>query len=166
MAIPKVHSGARAILQIDDTLMIFATSVTYSIMTDFKEINTIDNSLPEELAPTNIKVEVRCSNLRVPKESATVLGLQPTILNHLHQKYVSIEIRDRGTNDTMLYVPKAMLVSREGSISNRQLAGETWVLKGIGFWDERTPQASTAPNDSSSTINQVAALSKKIRTQL
>lgn len=116
MAPPKVHSGARAILKIDNQVAVYATNVSYSITTDFKEIQGIDNSLPDELVPTSIKVEVTCTNFRVPKESASALGLQPTILNHLHQRYINIEIRDRGTNDVILYVPKALLTNRDGQI--------------------------------------------------
>lgn len=161
MPTPRVHTGARAILKISNNIIVFATKVQYSIITDYKENQGIDNSLPEELAPTNIRVEVRCSSLRVPKESAGVLALQPTILNHLQQQYLSIEIRDRKTNDTILYVPKAMLTERSGIIEARQLANETWVLKGIGYWDERPPQKSADdPND---FIGGVANLGKKIR---
>ena len=140
MSSPKVVTGARAILKLDNSVMVYATSVSYSVETRYEEVREVDNSLPVELVPTQIKVAVTCTNFRVPQESASVLALQPTILNHLEQRYISIEIRDRGTNDIILYVPQAMLVARRGSIGARSLASETWELVGIGYWDERTPE--------------------------
>ena len=165
MGFPRVHTGARAILKIANNLIVFATNVQYSITTEYKEIQGVDNSLPEELAPTKISVTVRCTSLRVPQESASVLALQPTILNHLQQKYLSIELLDRGTNETILYVPKAMLVERSGIVATRQMANETWVLKGIGYWDERPPQGASNDRDSDNFVDKVAALGKKIRNQ-
>jgi hypothetical protein len=149
---PRILTGARAIIKIDDSVVVFATSVSYTVDTEFKEIQGVDESMPEELAPTNIRVEVRCTNLRVPMESAAVLGLQPTILSHLQQRYVAIDIRDRMTDKTILYVPKAMLVRRDGTVGTRQLATETWTLKGIGYWDERPPEE--AKDDTSSWMTK------------
>ena len=143
---PKILTGARAIIKIDNSLVVFATSVSYTVTTDYKEVQGVDESLPEELAPTNIRVEVRCSNLRVPMESAAVIGVQPTILSHLQQRYVAIDIRDRATDKTILYVPKAMMISREGTIASRQLTNETWTFRGIGYWDERPPQVAKDDN--------------------
>lgn len=165
MSLPKVNSGARAILKIDGNLMAFATSVSYTIDTTYKEIQGVDNSLPDELVPETIRVELTCTNLRVPKESASVLALQPTILNHLHQKYLSVEIRDRGTDDVLLYIPKALLVQRSGVIGSRALANETWVLKGIGYWDERPPEKAKE-GATSSLIGGVSDLARKIRNPL
>ncbi len=144
MARPKIHSGARAVIRIDNRLVVYALSVQWKINTDYKVIQGIDNVLPQELAPTSLQVQVVCGVLRVPKISASTLALQPTLLNVLHQKYVSIEIRDRKTNDTILYIPRAMLVSRGGAVAARQLSTEVWVFRGIGYWDERKPEAAPA----------------------
>ena len=142
MGRPKIHTGARAIIKINDQVVIFALACQYDIMTDHKVINTVDNPLPEEIVPTNIDVRATVSVLRVPRESAAVLAYQPTILNSLHQGYVSIEIRDRGTDDTILFIPKALMSRRTGAIAARRLAAETWVFRGIGYWDERPPTAA------------------------
>ena len=152
MAFPRVHTGARAILKLDGNVSVFATSVSYSIDTEYKEIQTIDTSLAEELVPTRISVSVTCTNLRIPAESASVLALQPTILNHLHQGYISIEIVDRLTGETMLFVPKAMLIRRDGVIGTRGLAQETWTMTGIGYWDERPPEKAKESKGQTGTL--------------
>lgn len=163
MARPKVTTGARAIIKINEQVLVYALSVQWDIMTDHKVINTVDNPLPEEIVPTGIDVRVVCGLLRVPKESASVMAIQPTILNSLQQAYVSIEIRDRGTNDTILYVPKALMQRRSGGVASRQIASETWTFRGIGYWDERTPEAAkptggtnAAANDILSNVNDLA----------
>ena len=142
---PKALTGARAIIRIDSEIVAFATSVTYLFETDYKEIREIDNSLPVELAPANIKVEVTCGNVRIPNLSPTVLGIQANIYSHLYQCYCTIEIKDRKTDALILYVPKAMMVRREGSIPSRGVATETWVFRGISAWDEKIPKRPTMP---------------------
>ena len=140
---PKVFTGARAIIKIDGEIIAFATSVTYVFETDYKEIREIDNSLPVELAPAGIRVEVTCSNIRIPLASPTLLGIQANIYSHLHQCYATIELKDRKNDTTILYIPKAMMVRREGSVGTRAVATETWVFKGMSAWDEKLPYTPT-----------------------
>ena len=145
MAIPKVFTGARAILRLNGNLVVFATDASYTIETEYKPISEIDNSLPAELAPGAVRVQVTVSNLRVPFGSPTVDRLQPTILNVMTQPYAMLELRDRGTDSTILRVPKAMLVRRSGHVSARAMATESWTFIGIAFWDERTPAQAKKP---------------------
>lgn len=145
MSRPRVLSGARAILNFNGQLAVFATDVSYIIETEFKPVLEIDNYLPAELAPGRIMVEIVCTSLRIPFGGPAVDLLQPTIQNAMSQPYTSIEIRDRGTDQTILYVPKAMLTRRSGRVGTRSLATETWTFSGIGYWDERAPgKPSTA----------------------
>ena len=139
MATPKVLTGARAILKLNGNLTVFATDVSWSVETDYKPIPEIDNSLPAELSPGAIRVQVTVTNLRVAFGSPAVERLQPTILNAMTQPYTMIEVRDRGTDATIIRVPKSMLVRRTGHVSSRSMATESWTFVGIGYWDERAP---------------------------
>jgi len=121
--------------------MAFATDVSYSLDTEFKVIREIDNSLPAELAPSLISVQVVASGLRFPFGTPTMTRLSPTILNIMTQPYVTIELRDRQTDATILYVAKAQLIRRGGRVSSRGMGTETWTFLGISFWDERNPSA-------------------------
>ena len=144
MAFPRVLTGARAILKMNNEVTVFATDVSYVLDTEFKAINEIDNSLPNELAPGQINVSVIVTNLRVSvSSSASIAQIQPTILNNMSQPYTSIELKDRATNETILYVPQALMTKRSGKTSKRALSTETWTFTGIGFWDERTPAMAT-----------------------
>lgn len=142
MSRPIVFSGARAILNLNGQLTVWATEVSYVLETEYKPVLEIDNSLPAEIAPGRINVQVTCSSLRVPNTSPTVNLLQPTILNAMTQPYTSIEIRDRGTDTTILKVERAQLTRRAGRVSARGLSAETWVFVGIGFKDERNPEVA------------------------
>ena len=141
---PKVLSGARAILRINNQITVYALSVNYQVVTEVQTINAIDQTLPTELAPTNIQVACTVSVFRIPRQSAAFLGLQANILNLMHQGYCSIEIQDRGTNETILYIPKAMLTKRASSLQARGISGETWSFTGIGYRDEQEPKKPTA----------------------
>lgn len=142
MGRPTVLSGARAIITINNNLVVYALSVSYSVETSIVEIQGIDNLLPEELAPNKLRVTCTCISLRVPKASAQALKIQPTILNGLEQSYCSIEIKDRQTNATILYVPRAMCTQVSGSVRSRALSAEEWTFVGIGFWNEVPPTES------------------------
>jgi hypothetical protein len=141
MATPLVFTGARAIININNRLTVFATDVSYQVETEFRTINEIDSSVPNELSPGKINVNVTVSSLRVALNSVSVDRIQAKINNNMSQPYSSIEIKDRGTNQTILFVPQAQLVRRAGSVRARGLGTESWTFIGIGYWDERTPKA-------------------------
>lgn len=160
MGKPRIFSGARAIVKINDQLVVYAMNVSYNIRTMYAEISTIDNPVPDEYAPTNIRVDLSITNLRVPRESAAVLAYQPTIFNTLHQGYLSIELRDRGTNEILLYIPQAVLVNRSGVVGIRQLASETWQLRGVGYWDERPPSEAAKNGPQTGTTSPESNINK------
>jgi len=139
VATPKVLTGARAILKLNGDLVVFATDVSYSIESEFKPLREIDNSLPAELTPGQISVQVVASGLRIPNGSPTLSRLFPTVLNAMRQPYCTIEIRDRLTDATILYVDRAQMTRRSGRVSARGMGSETWTFIGIAWWDERAP---------------------------
>lgn len=142
VATPKVFTGARAIIKLNGDLMVFATDVSYSIETEYKPLREIDNSLPAELTPGQIAIQVVASGLRIPFGSPTMSRLAPTIMNAMTQPYCTIELRDRLTDATILYVAQAQMTRRGGRVSSRSMANETWTFVGIAWWDERKPAAA------------------------
>ena len=143
MSTPRIFTGARAILNINNRLTIFATDVTYMVETVYRPIPEIDNSLPNELAPAQINVTVTVTNFRAAFNSASVDLSQPTIQNNMTQPYASIQLYDRGTNQTILFVPQAMMTRRSGRVSARTPGTESWTFIGIGYYDERLPGEAT-----------------------
>lgn len=140
-----MFTGARAVLRINGAPLIFAMDVSYTIDTNYEAIRTIDNSIPDELAPTTILVSLTCKTFRVPGMSASKINLQPNVLAHLRQQYTYIDLVDRLTGDTILYVPRAIMTKRQGGVPGRGVGSETWSFLGIGYWDEQTPTVPVDP---------------------
>ena len=155
MSKPIVFSGARAVIKFNDAPLVFAMDVNYSIHTNVEVIRTIDNSIPDELAPTIVEASLNCKSFRIPGLSPAKLNLQPNVLATLKQQYATIEVCDRLTDSTVLYLPRAMMTNRTGGLSARSLAIETWSFIGIGFWDEQLP---TIPKSQNAAQNGAAAL--------
>jgi hypothetical protein len=137
---PHIFSGARAILTFNGNLVVYATEVSYTIETENRPLYTIDNSLPEELVPGRIIVQVTCSKLRAPLDSASVEGIQPTVLNNLTQPYTTIQLRDRATDQVILFIPQAQMIRRSGRVGAKDLATETWTFSGLAYQDEMEPK--------------------------
>ena len=136
---PKVLTGARAIISIEGNIVAFATSVSYTLETDYQEIREIDSSRAIDLAPTKLRYEVTCSNIRVPNNSPASSGISANLWSHMKQPYCSIAIMDRNTDATILFFTMAMLVRREGKIDSRGIATEVWMFRGLAAWDECEP---------------------------
>ena len=137
--IAKYLSGARCILKVNGRLIGFAFGINWSIDTRVTEINTIDNYMPHELAPSRIEVSGSITNFRVPGSGPGVLNIQSTVLNFLQQPYIEIEVRDSQTDEIIFLTKKAMITNRSEAIKSNSLAEMTLQFRAIGFRDDHTP---------------------------
>jgi hypothetical protein len=135
----KYLSGARCILKIDGNVCAFAFGISWRIVTNYIEINTIDNYEPVELAPQRITVEGTISALRVPGESPTYQLWQSHRLSFLFDNYIDIEVRDSKTDLIIFKANKAIITSRSEDIRVDQLANMSLTWKAVGFMDEVKP---------------------------
>lgn len=134
----KYASGARTTLKINNEIVGFAFNIAWRITTNVTEINTIDDYMPYELAPQRIYVDGTMGLLHIPGKSAGTELWQPDVLDFLHQKYITIEVRD--VNDQLLfYTNKAMITTRQEDIRVDSLANVQLAWKAIGFRDDRDP---------------------------
>ena len=135
----KFMSGARCTLKVNGKLVGFAFAISWTVNTEYIEINTIDDYLPYELAPKRITVEGTISALHVPGMSPTTQGWQPDVLSFLFSPYISIEARDSGTNQLIFATDKAVITSRTEDIRVDSLSSVTLRWRAIGFIDEKQP---------------------------
>ncbi len=140
----KYMSGARCLLKVNHRPVGFAFNVQWRIDTLFTEINTVDNPLPEELAPKSIRVSGNISALHIPGEGIGVQLWQADVLSFLFHQYITIEVRDSTTNQLLFYAPQAVITSRQEDIRVDDLAQVSLSFMAIGFRDEKTP---TVPKD-------------------
>ena len=138
----KYVSGARCKLRINGDLVGFAFQISWHINTSAREIMTIDDYIPYELAPQRLTVEGTIGLLHVPGHSVGNLLWQPDSLNFLFQKYISIEVRDTATDNLLFLTDKALITSRAEDIRVDDLASVTLSWRAIGFRDEREPKVA------------------------
>lgn len=143
----KYLSGARCTLRMNGKIIGFAFAISWKITTDATEINTIDDYLPYELAPSRISVSGTISAFRIPGSGPGSLVLQSDALSFMHQRYVEIEVRDSQTDNLIFLTKKALVTNRTENIRTDALAEMTMDFKAIGFADERSPQLPAGIGD-------------------
>ena len=148
--IAKYMSGARTILHINSDIVGFAFSVAWRVDTSYTEIETIDDVFPAELAPRRVKVDGSISALHIPGKGPGAQLWQPDVLSFLFNKYITIEVRDRQTNQLLFFTNKAAITTRHEEIKVDDLAQVSLNFLAIGFLDERTPTEPTGVDTSSS----------------
>lgn len=150
-AMAKYMSGARCILRVNSKIIGFAFSISWRIQTSFTEIDTIDNILPDELAPRRIQVDGSISALHIPGRGAGIQLWQPDVLSFLFHQYITIEVRDSQTNNLLFFAPKAVITTRQEEIRVDDLAQVSLSFQAIGFRDEKTPESPTGTDTVSGT---------------
>lgn len=136
----KYLSGARCILRVNGKIIGFAFAISWEIKTAVTEINTIDDFLPYELAPSRIEVNGAISGFRIPGSGPSQALIQTDIASFMHQRYIDIEVRDSQTDNLIFLANKAMITSRTENVKIDQLADMTLSFKAIGWADERAPK--------------------------
>lgn len=135
----KYASGARTILRINGKIIGFAFGISWRIATTYREVETIDDPMAEELVPMRIKVDGSISALHIPGLGAGAQLWQADVLSFMFHQYITIEVRDSVTNDLLFYAPKAAIVTRQEEIRVDSLAQVSLSFLAIGFRDEKTP---------------------------
>ena len=135
----KYLTGARITLRMNKKLVGFAFGITWKIDTQQMEINTIDDYLPAEIAPTRIHISGSINALHIPGQSPTKELYQSNVLSFLAHKYITIEARDSQTDELLFYTTKAVIVSRQEDLQAGQLAKMTLQFMAIGWQDELVP---------------------------
>lgn len=136
----KYLSGARCVLRMNGKIVGFAFGISWTIATEAVEINTIDDYMPYELAPSRISVSGQIQGFRIPGSGPGQALLQTDSLNFLYQRYIEIEVRDSQTNNLIFLTKRALVTSRTENVRSDALSEMTLNFKAIGFADERPPE--------------------------
>jgi hypothetical protein len=138
--VAKFMTGARVVLRVNGRISASFSQVSWDIQTDGKEIQTIDDYLPHEIAPTRISVTGTLSGFRIPGQGPTSELIQADIMSFLMQKYVAIEVRDSQTNELLFFTAKAQITGRSENHTSENLSNITLKWKAVGWKDERPPE--------------------------
>jgi len=153
MAAPQVYAGWRCIVKLNGETFAAGYVMDYNIDTQHAEIQGVDNVFPDEFAPTTISVMMNLRVYRTPDNDPVALGIVPggdmvgggakaAQSSFLGSKYVSIEIRDKITDKTIIFLPKAVVVRRSGSVEAESLMTETWSIRSIGYFGPGSQRSS------------------------
>lgn len=138
---PLTITGARTIIKFNNELFAAGFVLDYSVETSASVIQSIDSVLPQEIAPEHIFVSMSLKVYRTPENDPVTLGIAPggDMSGPDYQRafassqYITVEIRDRVTDKTVLFLPKAFVTKRSGSSESEGILSETWSIKSIGF---------------------------------
>ncbi len=137
--VAKFMTGARVVLRVNGRISASFSQVAWDIQTDGREIQTIDDYLPHEIAPTRISVTGTLSGFRIPGQGATSELQQGNVMSFLMQRYVAIEVRDSQTNELLFFTAKAQITGRSESYQSENLSSVVLKWKAVGWKDEQAP---------------------------
>lgn len=132
-------SGSRAVIKVNGKLFGFAFAVSFNIKTMNEEINTIDDWIPHELAPKRILVDGTLSMFHIPGKTPTSEMVQANVLSFLFHQYITIDITDQTTNQTIFRTERAVVTSRSQSVQAGELSTMTLEWKALGWVDDIKP---------------------------
>lgn len=136
----KYHTGARAVIKINDKLFGFAFAVSWNIQTENQEIMTIDDYMPVELAPRVITINGSLGTFVIPGRSPTSELLQSHILSFMQNKYITIEVSDSASGSILFKTNKAVITSCQTSVQADQVSVTQLTWKAIGWQNEFVPE--------------------------
>ena len=132
MAQSVVLRGADIKIYIGGKLFKGATSVNYTIDYHETEIYGINSSFPQEIAPTRVSVAGSVQGIRVKLSGGLQgNGLRSKINEILHSPYVSLQIKDRHSNDVLLWLPQMKVSSEQFSAQIKGVVRVSFSFKGI-----------------------------------
>jgi len=129
-------TGTRTIIKVNNKLYGFAFGATINISTDYIENPTIDNYIAHELMPTRLTVSGTLSMFHIPGKGPTNQLVQANIVSYLMHKYISIEISDQTTGQTIFKTNKAVITGRSQTIQAGEISTIQLNWKALGFVDE------------------------------
>lgn len=160
---PAVIAGYRVLLKLNNTTYGAGFVMDYDISTSASSIDGIDNTLPLELAPERIIVSMTVRIYRTPSNDPVQDRFAPLgagsnpHADFVKSPYISVEIRDKVTDTTVIFLPQAWVVRRSGSVEAENVLTETLSIKSIGYIGP-TGQVSGVAGALSSAIGAIGSL--------
>ena len=142
-----VLSGAKIQLILNGSQYSAVQQVDYTLDYGETEIAGIDSLFPQEIATTAVRVYGSVRGLRIQGSGGLqALGLTPTIGNIARGVYISIRIRDRQTDEDILFIPRAKIVSEQSSVAAKGIMRVSFSFRGVAGLqpaDRANPRSSS-----------------------
>lgn len=139
----NLQHGAGIKLNINGSLIGFATGINYSRTTASKYIYEIDNPFPVEIAQTTYGVSGTLTGLRI-RDSGGLDGYGimdvSSISSYFNFKYATIEIVDRVSGKTLANIQKVVFDNDSWSVQNKNVITFSANFKGVFVSNEASTQ--------------------------
>lgn len=164
MALPKVMTGARAVLMINGKPVAFATNVGYRVGVPHGAVNVLGRYSVARHEPLGLDVTVTCGTMRFTGAGGTgnspskpSFSIFPRVQDIINKDELMIEIRDRATDQVVLRVARARMTERSGTMGARDMLSEAWNFVGIMAEDDDSgPQAESSAPGTTPPNNEAA----------
>lgn len=132
MARSIVLKGAEVRLYIAGKLYPEARSVSYTVNYGENEIYGIDTPFAQEIATDRVSVQGQVNGVRIKYSGGLQgKGARPKINEILQGQYVAIRIQDRFSQQDILFLPQAKIISENVNISSKNVVTLSFGFKGI-----------------------------------
>jgi len=142
--IQLLQTGAGVRLIINQSIVGFATGITFTRSTSSKFIFEIDNPYPREIAKTSYSVQGTLTGIRI-RDSGGLDGAgimdESSPSAFFNSKYCTIEVVDRVTNKHMFTIRNVVFDQDSWSIQAKQIIGFTANFKGTFVSNEVSDQS-------------------------
>ena len=118
----KYFTGLRAIIKVNDQLFGFAFGVSLNLKFDTEEIWTIDNYQAYELAPRKMIATGTISMFHIPGKGPGIQNVHPNGLSFLMHRYISLDISDQMTGESIFKTEKAMITGRTQDVDANKIS--------------------------------------------
>lgn len=128
----QIITGSTIKLFIGGVLYPEAQSISWSIDYGEEPIYGIDSPFPQEIGQTRMSVQGQVSGIRIKLSGGIQSRNARTLIkDSLQAPYTSIQIRDRSTDEILLFVPQAKITNQSSSVSAKSVMQLSFGFKGI-----------------------------------
>jgi hypothetical protein len=125
-------SGAVVKIFIGGVLYPEAQAVSWNIDYGEEPLYGIDSPFPQEIRQTRISVQGQVSGIRLRASGGIQSRNARTLMSEaLQAPYVSIQIKDRASDEVLLFLPQAKIISQSNSVSAKGVLQLSFGFKGI-----------------------------------
>lgn len=138
MAFPSIIAGHHVKCYVNGRLLGYITGMPqWTIDTDYRPALEIDSNVPRELMPGQFRVAGAFSILRGRDTGGLEgAGMVASGQKMLLQKYLTIELVDRLTDQTIFRATKCQVTRQAWTAAPKQLVTGTFTWLGIAFENE------------------------------
>jgi hypothetical protein len=132
MATYQTITGSVVKLFIGGVLYPEAQSISLSIDYGEEPVYGIDSAFPQEIKQTRVSVQGQVSGIRLRASGGIQSRNARTLIKEsLQAPYVSIQIRDRSTDEILYFIPQAKVTSQSMSVGVKGTMQLSFGFKGI-----------------------------------